>query len=99
MDIQLQVTDKELDEFPEESTTFTNIQAMKSQDTHPPTRQLLATQPVGKESLNQSSDPIPLLLSLHIQPDLWAFAQTLLPEALWYLHISIHIGKSLPLNK
>ena len=100
MDIKFQVTEKELEEFQEErsdqiSTTITNIQATKSQDTQPPTRQLIATQPVGKESLNQSSDPIPQLLSLHIQPNLWAFAQTLTPEALRYLHISIHIGKSL----
>ena len=71
MDVQLQVTDKELEEFSEEASdkigkTITNIQAMKSWDTWPPTRQTLTTQPVGKESLDQSSDPIPPLLSLHI---------------------------------
>ena len=43
MDIQLQVTDKELEEFPEETfdqigKTITNIQAMKSWDTQPPIR-------------------------------------------------------------
>ena len=100
MDIQLQVTEKELEGFPEETSdqigkTITNIQATKSQDTQPPTRQTLTTQPVGKESLNQSSDPISPLLSLHIQPDLWAFVRTLSSEALRYLHIGIHIGKVL----
>ena len=52
VDFQLQVTDKELKELPEE------IQPKRSQDTRPPTKQLLATQPVGKESLIQMSDPI-----------------------------------------
>ena len=87
MDIQLKVTDKELEEFPEErsdqiSTTITNIKATKSQTpqidtqpaTHPAIRQYIATQPVGKESLNQLSDHIPPLLSLHIQPNLQALA-------------------------
>ena len=110
MDIQLQVIDKELEEFLEERSdqigiTITNITATKSQktpnnitmriDTWPTTQQLKATQPVGKESLDQSSDPIPLLLSLHIQHKLQAFTQTLTHEALRYLDIGIHIGKSL----
>ena len=104
MDIKLQVTEKELKEFPEESTTNINQKV----DTHPPKRQLLATQsvrketliqpsasiPLYKESLIQPSDPTPLL-SLNIQPDLRALAQTLLPEALRYLHISIHISQQI----
>ena len=48
IDVQLQVTDKELEEFPEESTT-------NSWDTRSPTRQLLT---VGKETLVQLSDSI-----------------------------------------
>ena len=86
MDIQLQVTDKELEEFPEEKSdqigiTITNIKAMKSQrttqiDTWLATQHYIATQPAGKEPPNQPSNHIPLLLSLHIQPDLQALTWT-----------------------
>ena len=51
LDIQLQVTDKELEEFPEENTTNSTT---NRQDTHSPTRQLLV---LGKETLVQLSEP------------------------------------------
>ena len=80
IDIQLQVADKELDEFPEESTT-------NSECTCSPTRQLLTVRketliqldvpatlsvPLPKGSLIQPSVPVPLLLTLQLQPDLQA---------------------------
>ena len=89
MDIQLQVTEKELEEFPEErsdqiSTNIVNRKTTKGRrttnittrnriDTQPATRPVVTYIPLSrKESLDQSSDPIPPLLSLHIQPNLQA---------------------------
>ena len=62
LDVQLQITDQELEEFPEEDTT-------NRWDTHSPTRQLLVlrketliqlSEPLvcGKETLIQSSEPL-----------------------------------------
>ena len=39
---------------------------------------------------------IPSLLTLQVEPNLQTFNRTLSPEALRYLHIGIHIGKSHP---
>ena len=39
---------------------------------------------------------IPLLLTLQVEPNLKTFSRTLSPEALRYLHLGIHIGKSHP---
>ena len=49
----------------------------------------------GQLSADQPSVPIPPLLSLWLQPDLNALAQTLTPQALWYVHIGIQIGRML----
>ena len=45
--------------------------------------------------VSQPGHPVPLLLSLHLQPDLNALARTLSPQALRYVHLSIQIGRSL----
>ena len=45
--------------------------------------------------VSQPSHPIPLLLSLQLQPDLNALAQTLSPQALQYIHLSIQISRNL----
>ena len=50
---------------------------------------------VGRSSVDQPSGPIPPLLSLWLQPDLNVLAWTLTPQALWYVHISIQIGRTL----
>ena len=42
--------------------------------------------------VSQPGCPIPLLLSLHLQPDLNALAQILSPQALRYVHLGIQIG-------
>ena len=52
----------------------------------------LGRTPLGNQ-LSQPNTLIPLLLSLPIEPNLPAFAQTLSPKALQYLHLRIHIGK------
>ena len=46
-------------------------------------------------SADQPSCPIPPLLSLWLQPDLNALAQTLSPKALWHVHLGIQIGRTL----
>ena len=56
----------------------------------------IVSQPgVGRPSADQPSCPIPPLLSLWLQPDLNALAQTLSPEALWHIHLGIQIGRTL----
>ena len=45
--------------------------------------------------VGQHSHPIPPLLSLWLQPDLNALAQTLSPQALRYVHLGIQIGRNL----
>ena len=52
LDIQLQVTDQELKEFPQENTTNSTTNRW---DTHSPTRQLLV---LRKETLIQPSEPL-----------------------------------------
>ena len=111
MDIQLQVTDKELEEFPEERSDEIGTPITNRADISPPTPKVKqrkitkqhqidtqpATRPVvtyTRRSLDYSSR-VPLLLSIHIQPDLQALTQTLTPKALRYLHVGIHIGKCL----
>ena len=44
--------------------------------------------------VGQPSHPIPLLLSLRLQPNLNALARTLSPQALWYVHLGIQIGRA-----
>ena len=63
----------------------------------------LAKQPVTlhtftyrKGQCDQSHACIPLLLTLQVEPNLKTFSRTLSPEALRYLHLGIHIGKSHP---
>ena len=56
IDIQLQVTDKELEEFPEEYPTNDTTNSPTDQcDTHSPARQFLV---LGKETLIQLSIPL-----------------------------------------
>ena len=62
LDVQLQVTDKELEEFPEENTTHSTTNRW---DTHSPTRQLLV---LRKETLVQPSEPLVLGKETLIQP-------------------------------
>ena len=50
---------------------------------------------VGWPSADQPGGPIAPLLSLWLQPDLNALARTLTPQALWYVHIGITIGRTL----
>ena len=50
---------------------------------------------VGQPSADQPSDPIPPLLSLWLQPDLNTLARTLSPHALWHIHLSIQISRTL----
>ena len=58
--------------------------------------QPLVSLPVtGPLMVGQPSCPIPPLLSLRIQPDLNALAQTLSPQALQYVHLGIQISHSL----
>ena len=58
--------------------------------------QLAVSQPgAGWPSADQPSVPIPPLLSLWLQPDLNVLTQTLILQALWYVHIRIQIGWSL----
>ena len=58
--------------------------------------QPIVSQPsVGWSSADQPGGPIPPLLSLQLQPDLNALTQTLTPQALWYIHIGIQIGRTL----
>ena len=45
--------------------------------------------------VGQPSHPVPPLLSLCLQPNLNAFALTLSPQALQYIHLSIQIGQNL----
>ena len=49
----------------------------------------------SKVQIDWSHNAIPSLLSLQVKPDLQALAQTLGPEALQYLYLGIHIGRSL----
>ena len=49
-----------------------------------------------KEQCNQSHAHIPPLLTLQVEPNLKMISRTLSPEALRYLHLGIHIGKSHP---
>ena len=49
-----------------------------------------------KEQCDQSLTHIPSLLTLQVEPNLKTFSRTLSPEALRYLHLGIHIGKSHP---
>ena len=48
------------------------------------------------EQCDQLCAHIPLLLTLQVEPNLRTFSRTLTPEALRYLHLGIHIGKSHP---
>ena len=58
--------------------------------------QLAVSQPgVDQPSVDQPGGPIPPLLSLQLQPDLNMLMQTLTPQALQYIHIGIHIGRTL----
>ena len=50
---------------------------------------------VGQSRVGQPSHPIPPLLSLWLQPDMNALTQTLSPQALRYVHLSIQIGRNL----
>ena len=50
---------------------------------------------VGQPSADQLGGPIPPLLFLWLQPDLNALTQTLSPQALQYIHLSIQIGRTL----
>ena len=45
--------------------------------------------------VDQPSCPVPPLLSLQLQPNLNTLAQTLSPQALWYVHLGIQIGQNL----
>ena len=49
----------------------------------------------GRPSADQPHVPILPLLSLWLQPDLNALARTLIPQAFWYVHIRIQIGRAL----
>ena len=49
-----------------------------------------------KEQCDQTLAHIPSLLTLQVEPNLKTFSKTLSPEALRYLHLGIHIGKSHP---
>ena len=49
-----------------------------------------------KEQCNQPLAHIPSLLTLQVEPNLKTFSRTLSPEALRYLHLGVHIGKSHP---
>ena len=49
-----------------------------------------------KEQHDQMLAHIPSLLMLQVEPNLKTFSKTLSPEALRYLHLGIHIGKSHP---
>ena len=50
---------------------------------------------VGQPMVSQPGCPIPLLLSLCLQPDLNVLARTLSPQALRYVHLGIQISRSL----
>ena len=57
---------------------------------------LTVSQPsAGWPSVDQPSVPIPPMLSLWPQPDLNMLSQALTPQALWYVHIGIQIGRTL----
>ena len=64
---------------------------------HPPVvRQPVVCQPVLHQPVvHQPSCTVPLLLSLHLQPDLNALTQTLSPQALRYIHLGIQISQNL----
>ena len=67
---------------------------------HPVSQPMVAPPVVGQPGVSQShadqpSHPIPPLLSLWLQPDLNMLAQTLSPQALWYIHLGIQIGRNL----
>ena len=49
-----------------------------------------------KGQCDQLCAHIHLLLTLQVKPNLRMFSSTLSPEALRYLHLGIHIGKSHP---
>ena len=49
-----------------------------------------------KEQCDQLLAHIPLLLTLQVEPNLKTFSRALSPEALRYLYLGIHIGKSHP---
>ena len=58
--------------------------------------QLAVSQPsAGWPSADQPGVPILPLLSLWLQPDLNTLTWTLTPQALWYVHIGIQIGRTL----
>ena len=58
--------------------------------------QLAVGQPgAGWPSVDQPSGPILPLLSLQLQPDLNMPTRTLTPQALWYVHLGIQIGRTL----
>ena len=50
---------------------------------------------IGRNNMTSLAH-IPLLLMLQVEPNLKTFSKTLSPEALRYLHLGIHIGKSHP---
>ena len=142
MDLLLQVSEKELEEFPEPPVDHTDqdkpdrkstggtqssdishqLQAQTSTASKAfkvstasvcqqpryrrPEKRLVMQPPMQpvtlhtfvyrKEQSDQSLAHIPLLLTLQVEPNLKTFSRTLSPEALRYLHLGIHIGKSHP---
>ena len=54
---------------------------------------------IGRSNMTSSLAHIPSLLTLQVEPNLKTFSRTLSPEALRYLHLGIHIGKSLLIYK
>ena len=63
--------------------------------------QLEACQPIHRPPMvrppvvRQPDHHVPLLLSLHLQPDLDSLARTLSPQALRYVQLGIQIGQNL----
>ena len=51
---------------------------------------------IGRSNMTSPLAHIPSLLTLQVEPNLKTFSRTLSPEALRYLHLGIHIGKSHP---
>ena len=138
MDLLLQVSEKELEEFPEppvdhsdqdkpdknntggthssnispqlqtQTQTSTASEAPRVSTASPNNSQRhryrqLAMLPVTshtftyrKGQCDQLHAHIPPLLTLQVEPNLKTFSRTLSPEALRYLHLGIHIGKSHP---
>ena len=60
-----------------------------------PTQPVTGPPPAVSPVVHQPSCPIPSLLSLCLQPNLNMLAQTLSPQALWYVHLGIQISQNL----